>query len=48
LGTKQILPIDPYILGLWLGDGASEAGWITVGKRDIPHILEKLNTNEQI
>ena len=27
---KKDLPIDPYILGLWLGDGCSEMGYITV------------------
>lgn len=31
--SKQILPIDPYILGLWLGDGNSES--ITLTSIDI-------------
>jgi len=44
---ETILPIDPYVLGLWLGDGAKEAGWITVGDRDLPHILSVLNENGQ-
>ena len=41
------LPIDPYVLGLWLGDGSKEAGWIVVGDRDIDHVLAKLNSNNQ-
>lgn len=31
--TKQ-LPIDPYTLGLWLGDGDSDRGWITTPDMD--------------
>jgi len=30
--SKKILPIDPYILGAWLGDGTSIAGSITTGE----------------
>ncbi len=29
------LPIDPYLLGVWLGDGNSASGNITCGERDI-------------
>lgn len=29
IGTKQELPIDPYVLGVWLGDGAAACGMIT-------------------
>jgi hypothetical protein len=47
LPEETILPIDPYVLGLWLGDGAKEAGWITVGDRDLPHILGILGENSQ-
>lgn len=28
------LPIDPWLLGAWLGDGLSETGTIVVGKQD--------------
>lgn len=30
----RILPVDPYVLGLWLGDGSSAAGVITIGEQD--------------
>ena len=33
--TEKELEIDPYILGVWLGDGASAGGQITVGSRDV-------------
>lgn len=33
------LPIDPYILGVWLGDGNSDGGRITVGKEDFEATL---------
>lgn len=29
------LPIDPYILGLWLGDGTSRSGQITTADREV-------------
>src|SRR4051794_20758737 len=29
------LPIDPYMLGVWLGDGASASAQITVGREDV-------------
>lgn len=32
------LPIDPYVLGLWLGDGNSRTGIITLGAEDAGHI----------
>lgn len=45
--TEKSLPIDPYILGLWLGDGSSEGAQITVGKRDVHEIVEFLKTRNQ-
>lgn len=32
--ASETLTIDPYLLGLWLGDGSSGAGEITVGQKD--------------
>ena len=32
------LPIDPYLFGVWLGDGNSYNNWITCGKQDIEHL----------
>jgi len=36
-GEHKELPIDPYILGCWLGDGNSEGGRLTCGVQDIDH-----------
>lgn len=33
------LPIDPYLLGAWLGDGASRGNVITVGAKDLGAML---------
>jgi len=44
---KKELPIDPYVLGLWLGDGMKESGEIVVGNRDFDHVYNKLKTNNQ-
>lgn len=29
VGRQQVLPIDPYLLGIWLGDGSSNSAEIT-------------------
>lgn len=39
---EQDLPIHPYILGLWLGDGISSAGYITVSKKDIKETCKNI------
>lgn len=39
LPEKELL-IDPYILGLWLGDGSKDSGRITIGKEDQEDLLK--------
>ena len=41
LGKEKDLPIDPYVLGVWLGDGCSGHSVITVSN-DEPDIIEKI------
>src|SRR5665647_3848428 len=36
-GPANDLPVDPYLMGCWLGDGASDAGTVVVGREDITH-----------
>jgi len=36
---KQDLPIDPWVLGAWLGDGFSKTGSLTVGAKDLDSML---------
>ena len=38
---KRHLPIDPYLLGLWLGDGTSVAPDITCDMDDEPHYRKR-------
>jgi predicted phage terminase large subunit-like protein len=38
-GVDVELPIDPYILGYWLGDGTTSEPAITVGNADRDHLL---------
>lgn len=33
----QNLPVDPYLLGVWLGDGHKDQAVITSGKQDVEH-----------
>jgi len=44
---KKELPIDPYVLGLWLGDGCIDNSAITVGPRDITELVEILSNNSE-
>lgn len=39
--TAADLPIDPYVLGAWLGDGASAAARITCGDEEVRARLER-------
>ena len=36
------LPIEPYVLGLWLGDGRSEGGTITKGVADLAWLAPEI------
>jgi len=38
---RQDLPIDPYVLGVWLGDGTSTKAEVTVGRGD-EQILDEI------
>jgi deoxycytidine triphosphate deaminase len=38
---EQPLPVDPYVLGIWLGDGASSKAEVTVGHGD-EQILDEI------
>lgn len=40
---EATLPIDPYILGYWLGDGTSTANQITSWKEDASHIISHIS-----
>jgi replicative DNA helicase len=39
---EALLPIDPYVLGYWLGDGDRHDSVISVSPEDIPSLVEKL------
>lgn len=34
-GQVRTLPIDPYLLGVWLGDGSTDAGYVHTAKADV-------------
>lgn len=36
------LPIDPWLLGMWLGDGHSGSANLTAHRDDVPHVLAEL------
>jgi hypothetical protein len=37
-----VLPVDPYILGAWLGDGDSASATLTVGDDDLGHLTAQV------
>lgn len=39
--TNSLLPLDPYILGYWLGDGNSDNGHITIHKDDFSSLAKE-------
>jgi hypothetical protein len=39
-GPDLDLPMDPYVLGLWLGDGASAWAGLAAGEQDLDLVLE--------
>ncbi len=38
------LEIDPYILGMWLGDGSSSCARIACGNEDVEHVVAQIRT----
>lgn len=42
LGRYQELPIEPYALGVWLGDGDSASGRLTLSQQDGEEIAQNL------
>lgn len=39
---EAALPVDPYVLGVWLGDGDSKSATLTVGEHDAHETLASL------
>lgn len=39
---ERDLPVDPWVLGYWLGDGTTGHGEATADVDDIPHVRERL------
>jgi replicative DNA helicase len=35
------LPVDPYVLGCWLGDGSTAGASLTLGPDDAPHFVDE-------
>ena len=40
--NKKNYDIDPYLLGVWLGDGKSNSNELTLGTKDSAHILGRI------
>lgn len=42
---ERKLPIDPYLLGAWLGDGDSRSAWLVCGDEDLAHFQAEVRTS---
>lgn len=42
--SEKTLPIDPYVLGFWLGDGDSDGARVTISDRDAAESLANLRS----
>lgn len=40
---ERDLPIDPYVLGYWLGDGYADSARVTVGAADLEHFTREVD-----
>lgn len=38
-----LLPVDPWLLGAWLGDGTAAKGELTVGEQDLAYVTGRLD-----
>lgn len=43
MGREAVLPISPYVLGAWLGDGTSLNASITSGQQDVDELSRNLS-----
>ena len=39
---ERDLPVDPWVMGYWLGDGGSGQGVVTCHAADVPHVMERV------
>lgn len=44
---ERDLPMDPYLLGVWLGDGATASGLLTLNREDAPAIESRLGVSHR-
>jgi len=47
LPDRDDLPISPWLLGAWLGDGSTNRGSLTIGKQDLDDMLALVKTHWQ-
>jgi len=41
---RRVLPIPPYLLGVWLGDGRRADGSLTLNDTDAPEIIDRIKS----
>lgn len=48
VGEEKNLPVDPYVLGAWLGDGTNDRPALTICNTDLLIVIEMLRKKYQI
>lgn len=46
-GVHRDLPVDPWLLGMWLGDGTSKSGDLNVGAADLAYVTGELGSLDE-
>ena len=44
---EAVLPIDPYVLGAWIGDGVRQSGDLTLGSKDSDEIIARIGGSDR-
>ena len=48
VGEEQDFLVDPYVLGLWIGDGDTRRGYVTIGQDDIELVSHLKQCGEEL
>ena len=48
LYDEAVLPVDPYLMGYWLGNGNASEPVITVQTKDVPYVLVRVSKRHEV
>ena len=45
---EAVLPVDPYLMGYWLGNGNATEAVITVQTKDVPYVITRVSKHHEV